>query len=144
MRVISINEQTPHSRPDPQKCKETSNFMWSSLIWFVLVLFVCQNLFGTIVNLKIKCVTEPKMFLFCLAKILNQAFLHSPHICLWGFFTFLVDLAHGAPSKKRLATVRTVVRKLVVRQHWRKVAYQWCTCRMHSCLKFIKTVWLHF
>ena len=42
----------------------------------------------------IKCVTE--MFLFCFTKILNQAFLHDSHIWLWGFFTFLVALAHGA------------------------------------------------
>ena len=27
-----------HSRPDPKKCKETSNLMWLSLIWFI---FVC-------------------------------------------------------------------------------------------------------
>ena len=38
------------------------------------------------------------MFLFCFAKILNQAFLYAPYICLRGFFTFLVDLAHVAAS----------------------------------------------
>ena len=42
------------------------------------------------------CDWKPKMFLFCFAKILNQAFLHYSHIWLWGFFTFLVALAHGA------------------------------------------------
>ena len=34
--------------------------MWLSLIWFILVLFVCWNLFCTIANLRIKCVTETK------------------------------------------------------------------------------------
>ena len=41
------------------------------------------------------------MFLFCFAKILNQAFLHGPQIWLRGFFTFLVALAHGAPPPWR-------------------------------------------
>ena len=31
-----------------------------SLIWFISILFVCSNLFCTIVNLRIKCVTETK------------------------------------------------------------------------------------
>ena len=44
----------------PPKCKETSNLMWLSLIWCILVLFVCWNLFCTIANLRIKCVTETK------------------------------------------------------------------------------------
>ena len=44
----------------PQKCKETSNLMWLSMIWFISVLFVCWNLFCTIANLRIKCVTETK------------------------------------------------------------------------------------
>ena len=42
----------------PKKCKETSNLMWLSLIWFILVLFVWWNLFCTLSNLRIKCVTE--------------------------------------------------------------------------------------
>ena len=46
--------------------------MWLSLIWFLLFWFVCWNLFCTIANLRIKCVTETK--LFCFTKILNQAF----------------------------------------------------------------------
>ena len=44
----------------PPKCKEISNLMWFSLIWFILVLFVCWNLFWTVANLRIKCVTETK------------------------------------------------------------------------------------
>ena len=47
--------------------------MWLSLIWFILILFVCSNLFCTIANLRIKCVTETKKLLFCFTKILNQA-----------------------------------------------------------------------
>ena len=41
--------------------------MWLSLIWFILVLFVCWNLFCTIVNPRIKCVRETKNVsgLFC-------------------------------------------------------------------------------
>jgi hypothetical protein len=34
--------------------------MWLSMIWFILVLFVCWNLICTIANLKIKCVTETR------------------------------------------------------------------------------------
>ena len=38
------------------------------------------------------------MFQFCFTKILNQAFLHDLNtFWLWGFFTFLVVLAHGVP-----------------------------------------------
>ena len=44
----------------PPKCKETSNFIWFSLIWFILVLFVCWNLFYTKAKLRIRCVTETK------------------------------------------------------------------------------------
>ena len=29
--------------------------------------------------------------------------LYGPHICLWGFFTFLVDLAHGAEEGEGIA-----------------------------------------
>jgi hypothetical protein len=43
-----------------QKCKETSNLMLLLLIWFISFLFVCCNLFCTIANLRIKCVTETK------------------------------------------------------------------------------------
>ena len=82
----------------PQKCKETSNLMWFSLIWFILVLFVCWKLFcsESIVWL------QPKMFLFRSTKILNQAFRHNSHIWLWGFFTFLVVLAHILPDGKKI------------------------------------------
>ena len=48
------------------------------------------------------CDWKPKKFQFCFVKILNQAFLHYSHIWLWGFFTFLVALAHGVPRSIRL------------------------------------------
>ena len=41
-----------------------------------------------------------KMFLYCFVlfyKNLKSSFLHDSHIWLWGFFTLLVALAHGAP-----------------------------------------------
>ena len=79
----------------PKKCKETSNLMWLSLIWFILVLFVCWNLFCTIANLRIKCVTETKNVSVLFYKNLKSSFLHDSHIWLWGFFTLLVALAHG-------------------------------------------------
>ena len=44
----------------PKKCKETSNVMWLSMLWVISVLFVCWNLFCTIANHRIKCVTETK------------------------------------------------------------------------------------
>ena len=44
----------------PQKCKETSNLMWLSIVWFISVLFVYWNLFCTIANLRIKWVTKTK------------------------------------------------------------------------------------
>ena len=64
----------PLSRPDPPKCKETSNLMWLSLIWFILVLFVCWNLFCTIANLRIKCVTEIKNVSVLFHKNLKSSF----------------------------------------------------------------------
>ena len=79
----------------PKKCKETSNLMCLSSLWFISFLFVCWNLFCTIANLRIKCVTESKHVSVLFFKNLKSSFLHGPHICLWGFFTFLVDLAHG-------------------------------------------------
>ena len=63
------------------------------------------------------------MFLFCYAKILNQAFLHCPHICLWGFFTFLVDLAHGA-AKQQSATLK-VHRSVVTTDAFRTELELW-------------------
>ena len=81
-----------------QKCEETSNLMWLSLIWFILFLFVCSNLFCTIANFRIKCVTETKHVSVLFYKNLKSSFLHDSHIWLWGFFTFLVDLAQGASS----------------------------------------------
>ena len=59
---------------NPQKCKETSNLMWLSLIWFILVLFVCWNLFWTIANLRIKCVTETKNVSVLFYKNLKSSF----------------------------------------------------------------------
>ena len=41
-----------------KKCKETSDLMWLSLLWFILILLVWSNLFCTIANLRIKFVTE--------------------------------------------------------------------------------------
>ena len=58
----------------PQKCKETSNLMWLSLIWFISVLFVCWNLFCTIANLRIKCVTETKNVSVLFYKNLKSSF----------------------------------------------------------------------
>ena len=58
----------------PQKCKETSNLMWLSLIWFILVLFVCWNLFWTIANLRIKCVIETKNVSVLFYKSLKSSF----------------------------------------------------------------------
>ena len=58
----------------PKKCKETSNSMWLSLIWFILVLFICWNLFCTIANLRIKCVTETKNASVLFYKNLKSSF----------------------------------------------------------------------
>ena len=84
----------------PPKCKETSNLMWLSLIWFILVLFVCWNLFWTIANLRIKCVTETKNVFVLFYKNLKSSF-STWHIWHWGFFTFLVALAQGAAAAAR-------------------------------------------
>ena len=89
----------------PQKCKESSNLMWLSLIWFILVLFVCWNLFCTIANLRIKCVTETKNVSVLFYKNLKSSFLHDSHIWLWGFFTLLVALAHGVAVQCILFTL---------------------------------------
>ena len=78
-----------------KECKETLNLMWLSLIWFILFLFVCWNLFCTITNLRIKCVTETKNVSVLFYKNLKSSFLHDSHIWLWGFFTLLVALAHA-------------------------------------------------
>ena len=78
----------------PKKCKETSNLMWLSLIWFIVVLFVCWNLFCTLANLRIKCVTETKNVSLLFYKNLKPSF----STWLTGFFTFLVALTHGVPS----------------------------------------------
>ena len=58
----------------PPKCKETSNLMWLTLIWFILVLFVFWNLFWTIANLRIKCVTETKNVSVSFYKNLKSSF----------------------------------------------------------------------
>ena len=51
---------------------------------------------------------------FCFAKILNQAFLqHDSHIWLGGFFTFLVDLAHGAPPPGGLVKPPYTIHRLL-------------------------------
>ena len=48
--------------------------MWLSLIWFILVLFLCWNLFWTIANLRIKCVTETKSIFVMFYKNLKSSF----------------------------------------------------------------------
>ena len=72
----------------PKKCKETSFLMWLSLILFILILFVCWNLFCTIANLRIKCLTETK-------NVSIFYYMTHKHIWVWDFFTFLVVLAHS-------------------------------------------------
>ena len=84
----------------PKKCKETSNLMWLPLIWLVLFLFVCWNLFCTIANLRIKCVTETKTDSVLFYKHLKSSFLDVAHIWLWGFFTLLDALAHDVASPR--------------------------------------------
>ena len=79
-----------------KKCKETSNLMWLSFICFILVLIVCWNLFCTLANLRIKCVTKTKKVSVLLWKNLKTSFLHDSYIWFWGFITLLVALAHGA------------------------------------------------
>ena len=48
--------------------------MWLSLIAFILILFVCWNLFCTIVNLRIKCVTETENVSVLFCKNLKSSF----------------------------------------------------------------------
>ena len=60
-----------------------------------------------IVNLRIKCVTENQKCLFCFTN-LKSTFLHDSHIWLWGFFTLLDALAHGAPRLARWPNVYKV------------------------------------
>ena len=52
----------------PKKCKETSNLMWLLLIWFILGVFACWNLFCTIASLRIKCDSNINHFRFVLQK----------------------------------------------------------------------------
>ena len=66
---------TVHCGPDQPKCKETSNLMWLSLIWFIIVLFLNNS------------TPQNQIFLFCFTKILDHAFLHDSQLWLWGFFT---------------------------------------------------------
>ena len=58
----------------PLKCKETLNLMRLSLIWFVLVLFVCWNVFCTIENLRIRFATEIKNIFVLFFKNLESSF----------------------------------------------------------------------
>ena len=57
-----------------KKCKETLNLMWLSLIWFISFLFVCSNLFCTVANFRIKCVTETKLVSVLFYKNLKSSF----------------------------------------------------------------------
>ena len=83
-----------HARsPKNVKKPQTTNLMWLSLIWAILVLFVCWNLFYTLANLRIKCVTETKNVSLLFYKNLKSSF----STWLTGFFTFFVTLAHGVP-----------------------------------------------
>ena len=60
-----------------QKCNETSNLMWLSLICFISVLFVFfWDLSCKIENLKIKCVTETKNVSVLFCKHLTLRFLY--------------------------------------------------------------------
>ena len=73
------------------------------------------------------------MFLFCFTKILNQAFLHDSHIWLWGFFTFLVALTHGATGGCRCGSSD---QQRAMRQHanpsvWRRKLDDGCCHRCH-------------
>ena len=98
--------------------------MWLSLIWFILVLFVCWNLFCTITNLRINCVTETKNASVLFYKNLKSSFLHSSHIWLWGFFTFLVALAHGAARLPRMKRKAELSRSLMAIRYF-KVKKVW-------------------
>ena len=60
------------------------------MVSFIIKLFVCWNLFCTIANLRIKCVTETKNVSVLFYKNRRSRFLYE-----WGFFTLLVALAHG-------------------------------------------------
>ena len=51
--------------------------MWLSMIWFIIVLFVCWNLFWIIANLRIKYVTETKNVSVLFYKNLKLSF------CTW-------------------------------------------------------------
>ena len=87
-----------HARsPKNVKKPQTTNLMWLSLIWAILVLFVCWNLFYTLANLRIKCVTETKNVSLLFYKNLKSNF----STLLRGFFTFLVALVNGVPCGVR-------------------------------------------
>ena len=62
----------------------------------IVYLFVCWTLFFAIANFRIKCVIETKNIPVLFWKHL-LSFLHFSHIWCWGFFTFLVALAHSVP-----------------------------------------------
>ena len=84
--------------------------MWLSLIWYILVLFVCWNLICTIANLRIKCLTETRNVSVLLFKNLKSSFLHDSHIWLWGFFTLLVALAHGVTVSRAPNSVLAITK----------------------------------
>ena len=117
----------------PQKCKETSNLMWLSIVWFISVLFVYWNLFCTIANLRIKWVTETKNVSVLFYNNLKSSFLNDLHIWLWGFFTFLVALTHGATGGCRCGSSD---QQRAMRQHanpsvWRRKLDDGCCHRCH-------------
>ena len=79
----------------PKKCKETSNLIWLSLIWFIFVLFA----FAFACWILSWHNSKPQNYVsFCFTKTLNQAFYMTLTFD-WGFFTLLVALAHGVPFR---------------------------------------------
>ena len=63
----------------PQKCKETSNLMWLSLISYGLFLFGCLFVKTYFANLRIKCVTETKNVSVLFNKNIKSSFLNDSH-----------------------------------------------------------------
>jgi len=93
------------------------------MVYFILVLFVCWNLFCIIANLKIKCVTEAKNVSVLFYKNLKSSFLHDSHIWLWGFFTLLDSLARSVTCRKMWQTKLFVITRSV--------------SKFRSCLKIL-------
>ena len=102
-----------------KKCKETSNWMRLSLIWFILFHFVCllklilydSKAQNQMYDWKRKC------FCFVLFyKNLKSSFLYDTHIWLWSFFTLLLALAHGVAGARAFSAKSWQKQKLWVRK----------------------------